>query len=70
MTREQFITIGLELFGPSWKRPLAAALGVGERQVYHWLEGRDFPADLPERLAVLCLVQSDKLVEIADQLRA
>ena len=52
MTPAALTAAGRALYGPSWKRPLAGALGITERTLYRWLDGTSaMPAVLPNRLA-------------------
>lgn len=44
--------VGRVLFGPHWKEPLAAALGVARNTVFNWAAKPDtIPADIDYRLA-------------------
>ena len=40
MTPNDLATIGAAIYGPSWKRPLAAALGISERSIRNWMAGK------------------------------
>jgi hypothetical protein len=63
VTPAEFAKAGEILYGPSWKRPLALALKIGERSIYGWLARRTaLPSDMAARLVALATA---KEVEIA-----
>ena len=62
-------TVGMALYGPSWRKPLAAALGVSDRSLRHWLAGTyRVPAGVRGDLARLCRQNGAGLIRLADDL--
>lgn len=58
--------VGQALFGPSWQKPLAKALGVNVRTVRRWSNSDfDIPDGVWRDLAVLCWGRADKLETLA-----
>lgn len=55
MTPAEFITIGQHLYGPSWKRPLAAKLEIEESTVGRYARAKH-PVPLPIRKKLVSLL--------------
>lgn len=43
MTAQELTAIGLRLYGPYWKAPLARALGMGRAQIRRYSQGQPIP---------------------------
>ena len=72
MTPQDFRTIGAALFGPSWQRALASALGLNERAVRHYAaqsNPREIPESMPQELARLLDARAAHLRTLANMLR-
>lgn len=69
MTLSEFIEAGQTLYGPQWKRPVATALGIPERSLYNYLNGRQkLPADMRERLIWLATVRQSAMEDLRQDL--
>ncbi|HCA5183396.1 TPA: hypothetical protein MW242_003029 [Acinetobacter baumannii] len=54
LTPEQLNMLGIWLFGPNYKNPLADFLNVDRRRINHWLDGdRPIPLDTTQKLVEL-----------------
>jgi len=63
--------IGESLFGGSWQRELARALGVNERTVRSWASGRSgASATSWKRIEALCRSKSENLAAVATRIAA
>ena len=69
MTPKQLETAGEAIYGPSWRTPLCADLGITMRTLQRWMGG-DFNIDpaVPDRLRNICLKRSAKLAAQAEKL--
>jgi plasmid maintenance system antidote protein VapI len=71
MTLEQLYNAGYALYGEHWQKPLAHALGIRERTVYHWLGERNgMPGDLAARIDAVFGHRIDELRDAREKLRS
>jgi hypothetical protein len=62
--------IGEALYGPNWQTPLSVALGVSDRTVRYWTEGRHIPAGVWDDLAKLCEQRARAILKWGARLKA
>lgn len=59
---QRLIKIGKALYGERWQRPLAAALGIQDKQVRRYVNGESEPSD--ERMERLERLAQQREIEI------
>lgn len=64
LCRANICAVGRALYGPSWQRPLAEALGVADRTVRRWAAGDAVPS--PGVWADLRTLVGARIAEIND----
>ena len=65
VTPAMFSKVGEALYGPSWRKALSEALGVGERTVRRWQNGGTIPDGVALDMVNLCHKHAEKLTDLA-----
>jgi hypothetical protein len=64
MTRDELVTVAVELFGEGWQSPLAAATGINARSIRRMVAGVQ---PVPPRLSD-ALVAAQRVLDLIDDL--